>query len=277
LAQAQRFFELTDSSERAGQVAHSDVLKAQIQYEQQAQAFEEAKLGMEDARLTLAVMLFPNLNENFTAVDDLESSPPLPMFGEVQNMAAKENPDLRVAMESLRGANLDVSLAKSSFLPSISIEGDYGIEANAFALHSVNQAFPREGPLPNLGYFVTVVLNVPVWDWGTLRSKLHQAEFKQEQARVELTQAQRTMLSELYANYNEAMVARTAVDNLRRTADLAAESLRLVNLRYTGGESTSLEVVDAQNTLIAARNAYDDAQVRYRVALATLQTITGSF
>jgi outer membrane protein TolC len=48
-------------------------------------------------------------------------------------------------------------------------------------------------------------------------------------------------------------------------------------LRYQAGESTVLEVVDAQNTLITSRNAYSDAQVRYRVALANLQTVTGNF
>ena len=77
--------------------------------------------------------------------------------------------------------------------------------------------------------------------------------------------------------YNEALVARDQVDKLRQTADLAAESLRLVTLRYQAGESPALELVDAQTTLIAARNAYDDAEVRYRTALATLQTFTGSF
>ena len=61
------------------------------------------------------------------------------------------------------------------------------------------------------------------------------------------------------------------------TADLAAESLRLINLRYQAGESTALEVVDAQNTIVQARNAFDDAQTRYRVALTTLQTVTGPF
>ena len=59
--------------------------------------------------------------------------------------------------------------------------------------------------------------------------------------------------------------------------DLAAESLRLTTLRYQAGESTALEVVDAQNTFVLARNAIDDAQVRYRVALAELQTLTGRF
>jgi len=58
---------------------------------------------------------------------------------------------------------------------------------------------------------------------------------------------------------------------------MAADSLRLTNLRYQAGESTVLEIVDAQNTLTQARNAYDDGQIRYRIAIANLQTLTGSF
>jgi outer membrane protein TolC len=37
-----------------------------------------------------------------------------------------------------------------------------------------------------------------------------------------------------------------------------------------------LEVVDAQNTLTQARNAYSDGVVRYRTAVANLQTLTGT-
>ena len=64
---------------------------------------------------------------------------------------------------------------------------------------------------------------------------------------------------------------KTAIDGA------SAESYRLINLRYQAGESTALEMVDAENTLTLARNAFADAQVRYRVALANLQTITGNF
>jgi outer membrane protein TolC len=277
LDQTRRFFQLTQDTERAGQAAHSDVIKAEIQYRQQEAAFEEATLGMETARLDLAVLIFPTLDENFTAVDDLNAPRPLPTFGEAQQLAGQMNPDIRVATESLRQAGLDVKGARTAFLPSIDLVVDYGIEANCFALHCESASFTEAGVLPNLGYFIEAHLNLPVWDWGTLRSKLRQASLKQEQARVELTQAQRRTLSELYAAYNEALVARNAVDKLRQTADLAAESLRLVNLRYQAGSSPALEVVDAQTTLIATRNAYDDAQVRYRVALATLQTFTGNF
>jgi len=277
LEQARRFLQLTEDTERAGQAAHSDVIKAQIQYQQQEAAFTEANLGMENARLDLSVLIFPTLDENFTAVDDLDTPRPLPTFGETQEMAGRLNPDLRVATETLRQSNLDVKGARSAFLPAISFDPVWGLEANCIALHCVYTSIPEAGATPTLGYYIQATLTLPLWDWGSLRSKLHQAEFKQEQAQVSLSQAQRRMLAELYAAYNEALVAREEVDKLRQTADLAGESLRLVTLRYQAGSSTTLEVVDAQTTLIAARNAYADAQVRYRNALAALQTFTGNF
>jgi outer membrane protein TolC len=153
----------------------------------------------------------------------------------------------------------------------------YGIEANALALRSTVAAAKELGPLPNPGYFITASLNVPVWNWGATLSKLRQAEYKRQQAKVELSQAQRQALSSLYSFYNEAAVSRAEVQGLHQAADLAAESLRLTTLRYQAGEATALEIVDAQNTFSAARNAYDAGQLRYRTGLATLQTLTGKF
>jgi outer membrane protein len=277
LEQAKYFYDIAQHAEQLGQGAHADVIKAEIQYQQQQQGFEETRLAMENARLDLAVLLFPTLNENFTVVDDLASSSELPAFREVRHMAEKENPELRVAAESVRQANLEVFAAKAAFLPTILLDVDYGIEANDFALRSVAKADPLKGPLPNLGYFAQASLSIPVWDWGTLRSKLHQSKYKDDLAHAEMSQAQRTMLKNLYSLYNEASVARSAFETTRHTANLASESLRLVGLRYQAGESPMLEVVDAQNTLVLARNAYDDAGLRYRVALANLQTLTGSF
>ncbi len=275
--QGKHFFDVAQESERLGQVAHSDVIKAEIQYSQQQQAFEESRLAVQNARIDLAVLLFPTLTENFTVVDDLDASAALPSFEEVQRMSEKDNPDMRAAIETERQAHYEVMAAKAAFLPSMSIDVDYGIEANSFALRSPVAADRKLGPLPNLGYFLTASFNLPVWDWGTLRSKLRQSNYKEDQAHAGLSQVQREMLNNLYSYYNEAAVAREAVETARHTSDLAAESLRLINLRYQGGESTALESVDAQNTFIIARSQYDDAEARYRLALANLQTVTGSF
>lgn len=277
LDQAKQSLDITQRLERGGEVAHSDVVKADLQYAQQDQAFRESKLAMDTARLDLAVLLFRDFDQNFAVVDDLNLAPALPVFTEVQTMAERENPDLQVANAALRAAQLDVKIAHQAYLPTLTADLAYGIEANAFALHSTVAAFPERGSLPNLGYFLTVSLNVPIWDWGTRASKVRQAALKREQANVELSATQRVLVRNLQGFYQEAQTALAQVDSLRRSVDLAAESLRLNGLRYQAGEATILELVDAQTTLTQARNAYDDGQVRYRLAISNLQTLTGVF
>ena len=96
-------------------------------------------------------------------------------------------------------------------------------------------------------------------------------------AETELTLAQRQLQANVADFYKEAASAQSQVESLRSSADLAAESLRLTVLRYQAGEATVLEVVDAQTTVVQARNTLDDGLVRTRVALAQLGTLTGTF
>jgi outer membrane protein TolC len=85
------------------------------------------------------------------------------------------------------------------------------------------------------------------------------------------------MVADMKTLYSEAQTARSELESLRSSADLAADSLRLTTLRYQAGEATVLEVVDAQNTLTLAQNSLGDGQVRFRTAIANLQTLTGKF
>jgi outer membrane protein TolC len=129
----------------------------------------------------------------------------------------------------------------------------------------------------SLGYAASATLQLPIWNWGANRSVVKQANLRREQAHVELTFAQRRLLANLRTLYDEARTARSELELLSQSAELAADSLRLVTMRYQAGEALVLEVVDAQNTLTLARNAFNDGQVRYRVAMANVQTLTGNF
>jgi len=275
--QAQHSLSISQDLERGGEVAHSDVVKAQLQLNAQEQALQEARLGMDTARLDLAVLLSSDLNQNFQVVDDLQTTSALLPFPDIRTLAQRQNPDVRVAMEDLRSARTDVTLARQAYLPTVTVDLVWGIEANQIGWNTVVAAAPQLGPLPSAGYFLTGALSLPVWDWGARRSKLRQAELKRDLATVEVTNAQRQLLRNLAADYAEAQAARSELDLLRQSTDLATENLRLNGLRYQAGEATILELVDAENTLNQARNAYDDGLVRYRMALATLQTLTGPF
>ncbi len=268
-AEAARFLDISQKLENGGEVAHADVIKARIQAQQQQRDLQEAQLGMERSRLDLAVLLFPDFNQDFAVVDDLPTPEPLPTFAEVEAAGKKNNPDLRAALAAFEVANHEVAAAWGGLLPALSIDYFYGIDANQFAL--------RTNGVENLGYSAVATLQIPIFSWGSDRSKLKQAVLRRDQAHVELTYAQRQLLSHLRQFYGEAEASRLEMESLASSAELAADSMRLTTLRYQAGESTVLEVVDAQNTLTLARNAYDDGQARFRVAVANLQTLTGNF
>jgi outer membrane protein TolC len=271
-SEAQHFLDISQKLERGGEVAHSDVIKAQIQANQQQRQLQEAELEMNRSRLELAVLIFPDFNQNFSVVDDLQTPEPLPTFPEVEAAAANKNPELRAALAALQEAKQEVAVAWNGFLPSLSLDYFYGIDANQFATYS---------PLPdrhrNLGYSAAATLQLPVWNWGANRSKLKQAGLRRQQAQVELSFTQRQLLAKMRTLYDEAQTARAEMESLNQSAELAADSSRLTTMRYQAGEATVLEVVDAQNTLTQARNSFNDGQARFRVAMANLQTLTGIF
>jgi len=267
--EAQRFFDISQKLEKGGEVAHADVIKAQIQFQDRQRDLREAQLAMEKSRLDLAVLLFPDFNENFTVVDDLDLAPPLMSFDDFVKAAQLRNPDVRALQSSLKAANAEVTGAWAGYLPTLVLDYWYGIDATHFAVKDPSG-------LSNLGSSASAALNIPIWNWGATHSKVVQADLKRKQAQRELSFAQRKFQADVHSIYNEAEAARTELELLKSSADLAAESLRLTTLRYQGGEATVLEVVDAQNTLTQARNAYSDGVVRYRAALAALQTLTGS-
>ena len=191
------------------------------------------------------------------------------VFDGVKATATGYSPDVKSAEASVQQGVSEIGVARGGVLPSLSFDYFYGINANQFAITNPDG-------LRLLGSVVQAQVNVPLWNWGAAQSKLRQAELRVQAARADLTLAQRQLLANVSAFHREAAIARDQVTSLRASLDLATESLRLTLLRYQAGEVSVLEVVDAQTTLIQARNAYDDGLVRYRVALAALQTLTGT-
>ena len=267
--EAQRFLGISQKLEQGGEVAHSDVIKATLQAQQQQRDLREAELGTNSSRLDLAVLLFRDFNESFTIADDLAVLDPLPSLDEVTAAGTRNNPDLRAAQAALRQASHEVTSAWGGVLPSISLDYWYGIDASRFAT--------RIDGVNTQGSVYAATLQLPLWTWGANVSKVKQANLQKKQATVELSVAQRTLRANLRLFYDEAQAARAELDLLNQSVQLASESLRLINLRYQGGESTVLEVVDAQNTLTQASNAYNDGLVRFHVAIANIQTLTGKF
>jgi outer membrane protein TolC len=270
--EGEKFLKLTGALEKGGEVAHSDVIKAELQAQDRRRQLQEAKLEALNARLDLAVLLFPDFNDNYQIADDLHGNVALPPQAEFEAQAAQQNPEIRAALAAMQAAGHDVNAARAGYLPSITLDYFYGIDATNYAVNGTN---PDGTKFSNLGSSALASLNWPIWNWGATQSQVRQAELRRDQTKRELSFAQRKLLAEMRSLYSEAETALNELAGLQRSSELAADSLKLTTDRYQGGEATVLEVVDAQTTFAQANAAYQDGAVRYRVALANLQTLTG--
>ena len=270
-AEGENFLQLTQDLESHGEVAHSDVIKAELQVQDRRRQLQDAQLASLNARLDLAVLLFPDFTDSFELSDNLHASVPLPPREEFETLAARDNPDVRAALSAVQAAGHDVLSARAGYLPSVGLDYWYGIDAEHYATYSPSP----DGRIHNLGSAAMASLTLPLWNWGATQSKVRQSELRRDQSKLELSLAQRRLLAEMRSLYSEAETALNQQAGLQRSSELAADSLRLTTLRYKNGESTVLEVVDAQTTFAQANAAYQDGALRYRVALANLQTLTG--
>jgi outer membrane protein TolC len=267
LAEANRFLDITQKREAAREVAHADVLKAQLEQQKLEREVADAKLEAIKARLELGVLLYPDPTTPYT-VDIAAIPATMPDRAGIDTLAKENNPELRSAMASLQAAQADTFSSKAALAPDLALNYTYGIDATNFA---------KKGPdgINNLGYSMSATLDIPVWNWLATERTIKASKLREGAAKVALTAAQRRLLADLEEFYAEAELAQQQLISLDKGVVIARESLRLTNLRYVDGESTALEVVDAQTAVTGAETAQVDGQLRYQLARAQLQTLTG--
>ncbi|HEY4356936.1 MAG TPA: TolC family protein [Acidobacteriaceae bacterium] len=267
LAEANRFVEITQKRETAREAAHADVLKAELQQQQRQRELDEAKLAADKARIELGVLLYPDPLTPYTLAPN-DAPPLLPERASINELAVKNNPELRSAQASLGVSQAETYASRAALAPDLALNFTYGIDATNFGVN---------GPdgIRNLGYSMSATVDIPVWDWLSTERKIKASRLREGAAKATLTSVQRRLIANLSEYYAEAEAANRQLASLDATVVTARESLRLVNLRYVDGESTVLDVVDAQNTVISAETAQIDGRIRYQLALANLQTLTG--
>ncbi|HEV3443029.1 MAG TPA: TolC family protein [Gemmataceae bacterium] len=267
LDEADRFVDVTQKREEGREAAHSDVIKARLGQQQRQRELAEAGLANEKANLELGILLFPDPSRKFALA--VETAPPvLPDRPSVEAAARANNPEVRSALATLQAGQATTLSAWAGLMPDLALNFNYGIDAPQFAGMGPDGA-------RNLGYSASATVDVPIWDWLTSERKVKEARIRAQASKVALSAAQRRLLADLTEFYNEAEIARQELASLDASVADAREALRLTNLRYVNGESTVLDVVDAQNTLVTAESGQVDGLVRYHLALAQLETLTG--
>jgi len=157
----------------------------------------------------------------------------------------ERRPDIREAEQNLIAANAEIGVAKAQFFPQISLTGGGG---GSFGRSSIFSSM-MSSQIGIWSYGAQV--SQPVFTGGALRGNLHLAESEQRQALI----AYRQTIQRAFGDVSDALIAYEKFHQVRErqeesVADLQ-ESVRLSNIRYRGGTTTYLEVLDGQRSLYA--------------------------
>jgi outer membrane protein, multidrug efflux system len=158
----------------------------------------------------------------------------------------ERRPDIREAEQSLVAANAEIGVAKAQFFPQISLTGSGG---GAFGRSSAFSSL-MSSQLGIWSYGAQV--SQPIFTGGALRGNLRVAESQHQQALIAYRQA----IQRAFGDVSDALIGYQKFHEVRlRQEDTVAdlqESVRLSNMRYTGGTTTYLEVLDGQRSLFSA-------------------------
>jgi multidrug efflux system outer membrane protein len=158
----------------------------------------------------------------------------------------ERRPDIREAEHFLVVANAEIGVAKAEFFPQISLTGSGG---GAFGRSSAFSSL-MSSQLGIWSYGAQV--SQPIFTGGALRGNLRIAESQHQQALIAYRQA----IQRAFGDVSDALIGYQKFHEVRlRQEDTVAdlqESVRLSNMRYSGGTTTFLEVLDGQRSLFSA-------------------------
>ena len=158
----------------------------------------------------------------------------------------ERRPDIREAEQLLVAANAEIGVAKAQFFPQISLTGSGG---GSFGRSSVFSGL-MTSQLGIWSYGAQV--SQPIFTGGALTGNLRFAKSQNEQALIAYKQA----IQQAFGDVSDALIGYQKLHEVRvrqeqTVADLQ-ESVRLSILRYEGGTTTYLEVLDGQRSLFSA-------------------------
>jgi len=148
----------------------------------------------------------------------------------------ERRPDIREAEAQLMAMNAQIGVAKAAYFPSISLTGVGGVES--IALSSL-----FTGPA-GMWSFVGQAAQ-PLYTGGSLKNGVRLAQAQQQQAALTYQQT----IQKAFREVSDALIAYAKDQEFRKQQELlthsAEDASRLSDLRYRGGASSYLEVIDA--------------------------------
>jgi multidrug efflux system outer membrane protein len=235
--------QLTQVRESGGVTSLLDVRQAeQLVFEAGAASADiERRIAQQENLISL---LLGNLPSPVTRGRELVDQPHVPgVPAGLPSSLLERRPDIQAAEQQIVSANAEIGVARAAYFPSISLTGTGGVQSTALGTLFSGSA----------GYWSAIVgAAQPLFTAGRTRSQVALAQARAQEATVLYSQT----VKQAFREASDALVGYTKAREFRAQQEslttAAQDARRLADIRYQGGATSYLEVLDAETRLFDA-------------------------
>jgi len=260
---AKVLFDQTTDQKTAGLAAAVDVLRSDVELQAREQRLIVARNSLAKQKLVLARAIGLPAGQSFDTTTPVDYRPlTTSTLEDALQQAYASRADYKSQTEQVRSAELQKKAASAERYPTLSALVDYGVTGtNPASIHGTVNG--------------TGELQLPIFQGGRVHGDnlvadalLRRAKQRLEDLRAAIDQEVRDAFLDLQDTSQEVSVAKNAVR-------LATETLQQSRDRFASGVTDNIEVVQAQESLADANDAYIASLYRYNTAKISLARATG--
>ncbi|MEC4725464.1 TolC family protein [Shewanella sp. D64] len=247
--------------EEQGQIAKVERLNAQVALENARVSAGSAKRQHEMAMIALSRMLHQRSVTPASQLFMLTNQPSLPRLSQ---LTMTQHPALRLLEAKEDQASGLIEVEEGRYKPTVFLYGNY-------TLYEDDSLFSKVEP----DWMVGLGVKVPLLSRDGRSGKVQAAKSALLQARYTKAQTQQDLSLLLDQSYRQLQQAQEEAVALNTSLSLAEENLRLREMAFNQGLSTSIDRVDAELKLSAVKMQQLGAKYRYVQSYARLMSISG--
>lgn len=260
---AEALVALANDQRTAGLVAGIDVLRQEVQLQSTRARLIAAENAADKAKLSLARAIGLPAGQAFALADKTTfTAAPAITLDEAVGDAEAHRADLRAAKARVDAAKAERSAEAAGRLPTVHLDADIG-------------ALGPKAASADRTYSVAAVVRVPIFEGGNTRARVQHADAELAEREAELADLSAGLRYEVEGALLDIRAASAGVDVAERALALSRQELEQAQDRFRAGVSSTLELVQAQETMATANERYIASVYAHAIAKAALARATG--
>ncbi len=260
---AQALYDQAQNLKSAGMTAGIDVLRAQVELQAQQQRLLVAQNDYDKQMLSLARVIGLPMGQDFKLADKIPLAAPVPItFEEAMKRAFDKRSDYKQAQAQLSAAELSKKAAQAERLPSLGVNGDYGILGKT--------------PGNSHGTFTAAAgVSIPIFQGRKIEADVIQADTVLQQRQAELDDLRQRIEFEVRTAFLDVNAATKQLEVATSALDVARQQVTQARDRFSAGVTNTVEVVQAQEQQATAEENYINSLYAHNVAKLNLARALG--